>query len=93
MKVAVYDTYVKRSNGYIAHFDIIVPDAKHSHKEVLAFGRAYLRSIQENESELTTEKCRFCHIETPTPEIIESIQKKGYFILEMEDILAVTLKK
>ncbi len=86
MKVAVFDTYVQKSNGYTAHFDIIVPIDKYSHEEILDFGRAYLESIDEKGSRLRSEECRFCHIETPSQEITDSIQARGYYILEMEDI-------
>ena len=86
MKVAVFDTYVKKSNGDLAHFDIIVPKDRYKQEEILQFGKEYLRSIHERNSEISSEECRFCHIETPTQEIKESIYKKGYYILEMDDI-------
>ena len=86
MKVAVFDTYVKRSNGDLAHFDIIVPKGQYKHEEILDFGRQYLESINEKESQLTSEECQFCHIETPTQEIVDDILQKGYYILVMEDV-------
>lgn len=88
MRVAVFDTYVKKSNGSLAHFDIIVPNGKHTIEEILAFGREYLDTINEGRAQLSTEECRFCHIEQPTPEIAQSINAKGYYILEMADIPA-----
>ncbi|GJM35209.1 MAG: hypothetical protein DHS20C18_42100 [Saprospiraceae bacterium] len=86
MKVAVFDTYVKKSDGNTAHFDILVPEAKYTHDEVIAFGRQYLESINEENSTLTAKECRFCHLESPGPEVMQSIEEKGYFILEMADI-------
>lgn len=86
MKVAVFDTYVKKTNGDTAHFDIIVPDGRHGEDEVIAFGRRYLESIGEGRSTLSTRECQFCHIEDPSPVILESINREGYYILEMEDI-------
>ena len=37
MPVSVFDTYVKKSNGDTLHFDIIIPEGKYNHEEVLAF--------------------------------------------------------
>lgn len=86
MRVAVFDSYVKKSNGDTAHFDIIVPNGRHSEAEVIAFGRQYLESIGEGRSTLSTRECRFCHIEEPSPAILDGISRYGYYILEMEDI-------
>lgn len=86
MEVAVYDTYVVKPNGDTAHFDIIVPKET-SLEEALAFGKKHLIG-QAPEGILSTEECQFCHVETPTPEMIADIKKQGYFILEMDDIPA-----
>lgn len=85
-KVAVFDAYVKKANGNTAHFDIIVPDGKYQPEEVIAFGRQYLESIQEDSRAISAKECRLCHIEEPSPEIMEAIARKGFYILEMEDI-------
>ncbi len=88
MKVAVFDTYVKKSNGDTAHFDIIVPEGRYADEEILEFGIQYLRKIGETGSQVSTKECRFCHVEEPTPQITQSIEDMGYYILEMEDIPA-----
>ena len=88
MKVAVWDTYVKKKNGNVMHFDIIVPDTVKDTEIIYRYGKAYLAQNGETESSLDTEECQFCHIEEPTPEMKEAISRQGYFILEMDEIPA-----
>jgi heterodisulfide reductase subunit B len=83
MQCAVYDTYVKKQEGGLMHFDIIVPQATHP-DAVLVFGRQYLESKGQAGQELTTQECSFCHIEQATREVEEAIENKGFFILEMQ---------
>jgi hypothetical protein len=89
MKVDVWDTYVTKKDGNVMHFDIIVPDSVKDRGVVYQFGKAYLASKNEGDSLLDTDECQFCHIEEPTLEMIKSIETKGYFILEMEEIPVV----
>jgi hypothetical protein len=85
MKVAVWDTYVKRSNGLIMHFDIIVPSNLTSESKILNFGNDYLKSKSFKTGKLSSEECTFCHIENVDNSIVEEIQKKGFYIIEMEN--------
>lgn len=85
-KVAVWDTYVKCSNGSVLHFDIIVPDHLNDAAQIYAFGREYLSESGKVNLEITSRECRFYHIEEPSAEILNSITETGYFILEMEEI-------
>lgn len=85
MQVAVWGTYVRRKNGTVMHFDVIVPEHIKSETEVLAFGRQYLETKGEAGQPLTAKECRYCHMEKATPEIESCIKGKGYFILEMEN--------
>ena len=85
MKVAVWDTYVKRKDGRTMHFDIIVPEDLKDESTIYEFGRSYLRSKNEGEQELTAKQCRYCHIERASQEIETSIKQSGYYILEMEN--------
>jgi len=84
MKVAVWDTYVKREDGYIMHFDILVPDNITDEETIFNFGNEYLKTKSFKTGELSANECRMCHIEHATKEIILSIEEKGYFIIEME---------
>ena len=89
MEVAIWDTYVTKKDGNVLHFDIIVPENIKDKAVVYQFGKAYLASQNEGDSLLDTDECQFCHIEEPTAEMIQSIETKGYFILEMEEIPVV----
>jgi hypothetical protein len=83
MEVAVFDTYVKKKDGGYLHFDIIVAKET-SFDEVLTYGNAYLQT-QKGEGLIVSRKdCRFCHITEIIPRWETQIQKKGYYIHELE---------
>ncbi len=86
MKVSVFDTYVLKSNGDTAHFDILVPEGRHSLEEVISFGKNYLNSLGEGNQPISAAECQFCHIEEPTPAVLDGINQQGYYILEMDTI-------
>lgn len=88
MQVAVWDTYVKNNSGAVLHFDIIVPDTLKDAERIYSFGKQYVQSRGTLPEDLSTEQCRFCHIETPLPEMLSAIADKGYYILEMDTIPA-----
>ena len=88
MQVAVWDTYVKKRDGSVLHFDIIVPSAEKDPARIFQFGKIYLASKNEPDGRLETEECQFCHIEEPSQEVLEAIGEQGFYILEMEDIPA-----
>jgi Domain of unknown function (DUF2024) len=88
MRVAVWDTYVQKKDGNTMHFDIIVPDTIKGAEIIYHYGKAYLESKNESDSNLDTDECQFCHIEEPSPDMIEHINKQGFYILEMEEIPA-----
>ncbi|MCA9900918.1 MAG: DUF2024 family protein [Anaerolineales bacterium] len=83
MNCDVFDTYVTKPGGEQMHFDIIVPSGTQQ-KTVLTYGQAYLAQVGVSDGEVTTEQCRFCHVEQATPEMQQAIEQKGYFILAME---------
>jgi hypothetical protein len=85
MKISVWDTYVKRESGLTMHFDILVPSEMTDEQTVYNYGKHYLKSKAVKSAELTAKECRFCHIETATKEMIASIAKDGYAIIEMEN--------
>lgn len=87
MKVAVWDTYVTKTDGAQMHFDIIVPEDLKDESKIYAFGKAYLHLKQQGQQPLTTKECQFCHIEQASEEMQQAIQEKGYFIVEMEGCL------
>ncbi len=85
MQVAVWDTYVTKIDGSVMHFDIIAPDHINDEEKIYTFGKDYLQSKRIENHTLSSKECRFCHIENATEDMVSSIQKKGYFIIEMEN--------
>jgi len=85
MKIAVWDTYVKRDDGKIMHFDILVPSELTNKIDIFNFGNEYLSAKSFSTKELTTKECKLCHIEEAIQEIEDNIKEKGYFIIEMEN--------
>lgn len=85
MNVSVFDTYVRRTDGRVMHFDILVPDTDKDLERIHGYGREYLKSKGQEGAELTSRECRFCHVERATPEIVKSIEERGYHIIEMEN--------
>lgn len=84
MKVAVWDTYVNKTDGNVMHFDIIAPDHIKDEKIIHNFGKDYLLSKNQQKQPLTAKECRLCHIEEASNEMVEAIEKKGYYIIEMD---------
>ncbi|MBX7211577.1 MAG: DUF2024 family protein [Verrucomicrobiaceae bacterium] len=85
MNVSVFDTYVRRADGRVMHFDILVPDTEKDLARIHSHGREFLKSKGQEDAILGTKECRFCHVERATPEMVKSIEERGYFIIEMEN--------
>ncbi|MFG6687240.1 DUF2024 family protein [Mariniflexile sp. HNIBRBA6329] len=85
MKVSVWDTYVKRDDGKLMHFDILVPSDLKNENTILQYGTSYLKSKPFKTGTLTSKECKFCHIEQATDAIKEHIENKGFYIIEMQN--------
>jgi len=85
MKISVWDTYVKRKDGMLMHFDILVPQEVNDEQTVFDYGDAYLKTKNLEFINLNAEKCQFCHIEQASDSIQKEIQAKGFSIIEMEN--------
>jgi hypothetical protein len=85
MKIAVWDTYVERTNGSRMHFDILVPDETTDEDRIYGFGKQYLESKPFKTGQITSKECNFCHFENATDAIEKEIDKNGFYILEMEN--------
>ena len=85
MQVAVWDTYVTKKDGSLMHFDIIVPSKIKDTATIYSYGLEYLKLKGQEGQGLTSNECRFCHVETIRPEWDKEIKQKGYFIVEMEN--------
>ncbi len=85
MKIAVWDTFVRREDGKVMHFDILVPKSVTDEKTVFDYGKAYLKTKPFLTNQVSANECSLCHIEQATEDIILSIEQKGYSIIEMEN--------
>lgn len=85
MKVSVWDTYVKRNDGKLMHFDILVPNNLNDEQTILNYGTTYLKSKTFKTENISLKICTFCHIEQATNAIINDIKNKGFSIIEMEN--------
>ncbi|MBL7738926.1 MAG: DUF2024 family protein [Chitinophagaceae bacterium] len=84
MKVAVWDTYVTKSNGAIMHFDIVAPSEIMDETIIHQYGKEYLITKDQSGQPLSAKECSFCHIETASEEMVSAIEQKGYYIIEMQ---------
>lgn len=85
MKVAVWDTYVTKTDGTIMHFDIIAPAEMKDTAVIYNYGKEYLKSKGQEGQPLSSKECRLCHFETVRPQWESDIKKNGYYIYEMEN--------
>ncbi len=85
MNIAVWDTYVMKSDGTIMHFDILAPSEITDTTIIYSYGEEYLRSKGIFDQVLSSKECRFCHMRAIQPQWKEDIDQRGYFILEMEN--------
>ncbi len=82
MEIHVYDTYVKAKDGHIMHFDVFT--AVRDEKKAIEYAKQWLASIGEGDAVVTSKECRFCHSQGAPADVIETINKNGYFIYKME---------
>lgn len=82
MEIHVYDTYSRRKNGEIIHFDVFTPDADDD--KAFEYAKNYLNEIGEDSSVLRQNNCRYCHSEIARSDVVEEIEEKGYYIYKME---------
>ncbi len=85
MKIAVWDTYVKKQDGSLMHFDILVPESIEDKRQIVEYGNMYLASKADPTSITATDRCEFCHIEQPDQKVIDQVEKTGFAIIEMEN--------
>lgn len=67
------------------HFDILVSAHETKIEKVYEYGKQYLKRRGQEGQPLTAKECRFCHIEQASPEIAQSINERGFHIIEMEN--------
>lgn len=82
MQIHVYDTYVKAKDGHVMHFDVFT--SVKDDQKAIEYAKQWLKSIGETEATVTTKECSFCHTQGSSPDILEEIQKNGFYIYKME---------
>jgi Domain of unknown function (DUF2024) len=85
MQISVWDTYVSKIDGSVMHFDIIAPSEIKDSAVIYKYGLEYLKEKGQENQPLSAKECNFCHTEHVRTQWLESIEQKGYFILEMEN--------
>ena len=75
MKCKVYDTYVKAADGHTMHFDVIMQEK--DLEKAISYGKEWLKAIGEENSQMTSKECKFCHIEEVSEPVQKSINEKG----------------
>lgn len=67
------------------HFDILVPDSVDDSEKVFEYGRAYLKRKSIVSGDLSSEACKFCHLEEASEAVVEEIKKRGFYIVELKN--------
>lgn len=90
MKVDVYDTYARTSDGNLMHFDVLLPhsDQGNDEKKARAYALTWLETLDLRIADVTLSRCSFCHSEAANPEVEGHLEDQGYFVLPMEGIPA-----
>lgn len=83
MNIAVWDTYVRRVDGRLMHFDILVSEKEADANQVRQFGQDYLDHKPFKTESMKTSRCTFCHIEDADKTLSKQIHVSGYAIIEM----------
>lgn len=86
MKAAVWDSYIKKDDGNVLHFDVIVPDSKSDATLVYKYAYEFLKLKGIERVEINVTNCQFCHIENLAEEMKTNIEIRGFHIIEMDEI-------
>jgi hypothetical protein len=84
MKVSVYETYLKKEDGSIMHFDIILPATVKKPELVYAIVKIYLEKKGHSNLEITGEECTFSLYQDAHKDWKPDLEKQGYHIVEFE---------
>ena len=85
MQVTVWDTYVKKKDGTVMHFDIVAPESINDTTIIHNYGLLYLKGKGQEGQPLASNECRRCHVRDIKPQWEADIKKQGFFIIEMEN--------
>lgn len=82
MEIHVYDTYVKAKDGHVMHFDVFT--AVKDGEQAIVYAKEWLSSIGEDDAVVSSKECRFCHSQQAPGDVVDAINRQGYFIYKME---------
>lgn len=83
MKLDVYNTYARHSDGTLMHFDVLTPSGS-GIELAREQAMAWLDCIGVAANQLALESCDFCHVENATQEYATQVERRGYAILQLE---------
>jgi len=83
MKLDVFDTYATHNDGKKMHFDVLLPQGADL-ADPRQFAMQWLQEIGIQAASIQLDSCRFCHSESAYPEIEQTLNSRGYAILQME---------
>ncbi len=78
----VFDTYATTLKGKIMHFDVVLD--QNNPELALTSARQWLKSIGENQAELSQNNCIYCHSAVAPDNIRAEIDLNGFAILKLE---------
>lgn len=82
MKIFVFDTYVNARDSHLMHFDVFLPE--NNLEKAIHCAKAWLASIGQHDTTVSSRECRFCHSEEAPEYLVDQITQQGYFIYQME---------
>ncbi len=84
MKVAVWDTYVKRSDGKKIHFDILVRSTLKDEAVIYEYGKTILNLKTSNQQSYAAKNANFVTLKKQH-QLWFHISRQGFHIDEMEN--------
>jgi len=82
VEIHVYDTYARKKNGEVIHFDVFLPERDND--KAFECAKEYLEQIGEDSNSFDQKNCRFCHSQEASEEVAEEINNNGHYIYKME---------
>ncbi|MCY1545426.1 hypothetical protein D9M68_813680 [compost metagenome] len=82
MNVKVFDTHVRTKDGRYLHFDVLTDGGDSARAG--QFAHDWLASQGVQDADISQSECLFCHSESATPVVAESIRQQGYFIIPLQ---------
>lgn len=87
MKIRVYDTHVKIPDGSVMNFKVLIDNKNGNGAGIEAREgvEKYVNSTGQEYAKCNTQDCWFLDIQKANKEQEEVIQKKGYYIIKIDN--------